>query len=112
MLGFQTTIDKIDVSALVSGGNHSGVGAAVNGAGTAALTVAEALASINGLTFAANENGVALVLNNTSADAHTYTVFQVNNDGTAQVEAGEVQILGTLTVGTDGAIVTGDLVTA
>lgn len=112
VLGFQTTIDKIDVSALVSGGNHSGVGAAVNGVGTAALTVAEALASINGLTFAANENGVALVLNNTSADAHTYTVFQVNNDGTAQVEAGEVQILGTLTVGTDGAIVTGDLVTA
>ena len=112
VLGFQTTIDKIDVSALVSGGNHSGVGAAVSGAGTAALTVAEALASINGLTFAANENGVALVLNNTSGDAHTYTVFQVNNDGTAQVEAGEVQILGTLTVGTDGAIVTGDLVTA
>ena len=112
VLGFQTTIDKIDVSALVSGGKHSGVGAAVSGAGTAALTVAEALASINGLTFAANENGVALVLNNTSGDAHTYTVFQVNNDGTAQVEAGEVQILGTLTVGTDGAIVTGDLVTA
>ena len=112
VLGFQITIDKIDVSALVSGGNHSGVGAAVSGAGTAALTVAEALASINGLTFAANENGVALVLNNTSGDAHTYTVFQVNNDGTAQVEAGEVQILGTLTVGTDGAIVTGDLVTA
>lgn len=112
VLGFQTTIDKIDVSALVSGGNHSGVGVAVSGAGTAALTVAEALASINGLTFAANENGVALVLNNTSGDAHTYTVFQVNNDGTAQVEAGEVQILGTLTVGTDGAIVTGDLVTA
>lgn len=112
VLGFQTTIDKIDVSALVSGGNHSGVGAAVSGAGTAALTVAEALASINGLTFAANENGVALVLNNTSGDAHTYTVFQVNNDGTAQVEAGEVQILGTLTVGTDGTIVTGDLVTA
>ena len=112
VLGFQTTIDKIDVSALVSGGNHSGVGTAVAGAGTAALTVAEALASINGLTFAANENGVALVLNNTSGDAHTYTVFQVNNDGTALVEAGEVQILGTLTVGTDGAIVTGDLVTA
>lgn len=112
VLGFQTTIDKIDVSALVSGGNHSGVGVAVSGAGTAALTVAEALASINGLTFAANENGVALVLNNTSGDAHTYTVFQVNNDGTAQVEAGEVQILGTLTVGTDGTIVTGDLVTA
>ncbi len=112
VLGFQTTIDKIDVSALVSGGNHSGVGTAVAGAGTAALTVAEALASINGLTFAANENGVALVLNNTSGDAHTYTVFQVNNDGTAQVEAGEVQILGTLTVGTDGVIVTGDLVTA
>lgn len=112
VLGFQTTIDKIDVSALVSGGNHSGVGVAVSGAGTAALTVAEALASINGLTFAANENGVALVLNNNSGDAHTYTVFQVNNDGTAQVEAGEVQILGTLTVGTDGAIVTGDLVTA
>lgn len=112
VLGFQTTIDKIDVSALVSGGNHSGVGTAVAGAGTAALTVAEALANINGLTFAANENGVALVLNNTSGDAHTYTVFQVNNDGTALVEAGEVQILGTLTVGTDGAIVTGDLVTA
>lgn len=112
VLGFQTTIDKIDVSALVSGGNHSGVGTAVAGAGTAALTVAEALVSINGLTFAANENGVALVLNNTSGDAHTYTVFQVNNDGTALVEAGEVQILGTLTVGTDGAIVTGDLVTA
>lgn len=112
VLGFQTTIDKIDVSALVSGGTHSGVGTAVAGAGKAALTVVEALASINGLSFAANENGVALVLNSASGDAHTYTVFQVNNDGTTTVEAGEVQILGTLTVGTNGTIVTGDLVTA
>ncbi|MCD7985287.1 MAG: hypothetical protein LUG19_13735 [Desulfovibrio sp.] len=112
VLGFQSTIDKIDVSALVSGGNHSGVGAAVAGAGHGALTVAEALTTIQGMGFVANEEGVALLLNSTSGNAHTYTVFQVADTGNGTIDAGEVQILGTLTVGTDGAIVTGDLVTA
>lgn len=111
VLGFESTIDKIDVSALTTGVN-SGVGTAVVGAGSAALTVAEALASINSLGFVANENGVALVLNSTSGDANTYTVFQVNNDGTGTVAANEVSVLGTLTVGEGSTIVTGDLIAA
>lgn len=115
VMGFQTGIDKIDVSALVStGGTQSGVsGLAIAGAGAGALTVAEVLAQLNTMSFAVNEKGVVFIRNaNTDSNAGNYTVCKIVNDGTVGIVAGEVTILGTITTGDSASFLTSDLITA
>ena len=101
VVGFNTGIDKINLVALSAGKDANttatggGLGANATVTYTGELKIADALGSINGAgTWQGNDKGVVFVQN---GDSGVYTVFQVVNDGTGQVVATEVTILGTFT---------------